>query len=544
MGMDDRDPSGFPGRKEGSGPRARGLTLRLVALGLSAFMVTAAVLALARWLGHGGQPAQAGVTASASTASTRLFRTWPADRKPEVVVLLSGEQHGYLQPCGCSRPQLGGLERRYNFVQSLIRDHGWTVVAGDLGDLAQAASPQTLLKYHYSMEGLKRLGYTATGIGLNEMKLPLMDALAAFALDNPSPRVLAANLLNRDVNFPGMTDAWKVSDAKGMPRVGFVGAVGKIVAGPAERHDRQSLRFDPVDHALPAVLQALQAQSPDLSVLLLQGSAIEAKALAGRFPEFRIIQCLTREEEPPDKPEMVGDTVIIELGHKGRYVGLVGAFRPAGNGPLELHYQLVPMAEEYETPEGKDDQNPELGLLEEYARKVKEKNYLAEYPKIPHPDQNAFKGATYVGSAACQKCHPHAYQVWQNSPHSHAYDTLTKAKRPSLRQYDGECIKCHVVGFDYQGGFTDEVKTAFLKDNGCENCHGPGSLHVKGNKTPALLAAMNPFKTQPNETSEQKAQRINRLDQSCQKCHDIDNDVHWKIKKWDKIVHPTPAEEK
>src|SRR5437763_16434877 len=37
-----------------------------------------------------------------------LFRSWP---KPDLALVLSGEQHGYLLPCGCSRPQYGGLER-------------------------------------------------------------------------------------------------------------------------------------------------------------------------------------------------------------------------------------------------------------------------------------------------------------------------------------------------------------------------------------------------------------------------------------------------
>ncbi|GIW79269.1 MAG: hypothetical protein KatS3mg105_1076 [Gemmatales bacterium] len=55
---------------------------------------------------------------------------------------------------------------------------------------------------------------------------------------------------------------------------------------------------------------------------------------------------------------------------------------------------------------------------------------------------------------------------------------------------------------------------------------------------------MNPYKTKPNETEEERKRRINRLDLSCQKCHDIDNDVHWNIAKWQKIVHMTPPEEK
>src|SRR5438876_994722 len=45
-----------------------------------------------------------------------LFKDW---NKPSVVILLSGETHGYLQPCGCSDPQYGGLTRRYNLVEMM-----------------------------------------------------------------------------------------------------------------------------------------------------------------------------------------------------------------------------------------------------------------------------------------------------------------------------------------------------------------------------------------------------------------------------------------
>ena len=44
------------------------------------------------------------------------------------------------------------------------------------------------------------------------------------------------------------------------------------------------------------------------------------------------------------------------------------------------------------------------------------------------------------------------------------------------------------------------------------------------------------------ETPAAKERRLLLLDQSCQKCHDTDNDVHWKIDKWHKIVHPEPKE--
>src|SRR5262249_19309624 len=163
--------------------------------------------------------------------------------------------------------------------------------------------------------------------------------------------------------------------------------------------------------------------------------------------------------------------------------------------------------------------NPVLGLLEEYTQQVKRDNYLAKYPRQKHPVQLAFPNATYVGSTKCKSCHKDAYQVWEKPGHSHAFAALEQAKRPALRQYDGECVVCHVVGFQYDGGFRDEKQTAFLKHVGCESCHGPGSEHIKNKNNPQLHALMNPWKIQPGENEKQHKLRV---DQSCQKCHDTD----------------------
>jgi hypothetical protein len=275
-------------------------------------------------------------------------------------------------------------------------------------------------------------------------------------------------------------------------------------------------------------------------VLLLQGSVAEAKQRAAQFPQFQVILCLSPEDDPPDEPDRVGNTLIVTVGHKGRYVGTVGVYRTGKKEkPFDLYYQLVLLTPDFKTAMGQEAANPMHVFLDDYARAVKGGDYLAQYPKSQHTIQVDFKGATYVGSEACKKCHEKEYKIWKDSPHSKAYDSLAQATRPALRQFDGECIKCHVTGFEYQSGYKDEATTPKLRDNGCENCHGPGSLHVKGNQDPALLKLMNPFKTQPNETAQVRTNRLNRLGFSCQKCHDIDNDVHWNIKKWEegKIAH-------
>src|SRR5438132_9526851 len=240
----------------------------LMAILVLAVVLSASGFIAARWL---VQPAQERIARaepadpSAGQPSSDLFRNWP---KPDVAVVLSGQQYGYLQPCGCSEPQKGGLARRFNLIQTL-RKRGWQVVAGDLGDLAQISGPQTLLKYKYSMQAHQMLNYAGVVIGANEMALPLFTALGEYALNEPSPRVLGANLKDKDNKFPQMVGSSIVSAGQeSAPKVGFVGIVGPSVAKLSQDPDA---RFDAEEKVLPGALQELQKQSAELRVLLYQG---------------------------------------------------------------------------------------------------------------------------------------------------------------------------------------------------------------------------------------------------------------------------------
>jgi hypothetical protein len=277
-------------------------------------------------------------------------------------------------------------------------------------------------------------------------------------------------------------------------------------------------------------------------------------ACAEAFPQFPLIVALDDTDEPRSdplyatNPKTGAKTMLVSIGHKGKYVGVVGVFRTGQAGqPFELKYQLVEMGEEFMTPKGKEANQPIVKLMEEYTAELKRENYLGQYPQIPHPNQATAKGKapTYVGSERCTDCHKSAGEVWEKTPHSHAYKTLVDAKQPSNRQYDPECIVCHTVGFSYNGGFTTAEKTAKLKNVGCESCHGPGSLHVNAPNNVDLQLSMNPWKAPAGETEVAKGRRIRRIDDYCQKCHDPENDVNWSFERnWPKIAHPSPPEEK
>lgn len=91
---------------------------------------------------------------------------------------------------------------------------------------------------------------------------------------------------------------------------------------------------------------------------------------------------------------------------------------------------------------------------------------------------------------------------------------------------DAECVSCHSTGFGFDSGFVSAETTPALKGQQCENCHGPGSLHVSEPTNPDYLSQM----------------RVSRADAEknlCLQCHDSDNDPHWDFdKRWPDVAHP------
>ena len=96
--------------------------------------------------------------------------------------------------------------------------------------------------------------------------------------------------------------------------------------------------------------------------------------------------------------------------------------------PFTMKYQLVSLEPKFETPPGQVAGNKVMQLMEDYAKDVKNSNYLAKYKQTAHPLQLSFPNATYIGSDKCMKCHEAAYQVWEASLHSHAFKKLEDAK--------------------------------------------------------------------------------------------------------------------
>ena len=185
-----------------------------------------------------------------------------------------------------------------------------------------------------------------------------------------------------------------------------------------------------------------------------------------------------------------------------------------------------------------------LKLLADYQEQLKDFGLEDLGIKAqPHPS-----GRRFVGSDRCGDCHTKAYEIWTKTPHAHATVSLVtppNSRGSIARHFDPECVSCHVTGWEpqqyypFDSGFLSLEKTPLLKQNGCENCHGPGSAHVaaergEGDTSEATIAKLRESMRLPlaGGVAERK----------CLECHDLDNspDFHRTgafEEYWAKVEH-------
>lgn len=446
-----------------------------------------------------------------------IFKDWP---KPKLALVFTGEQLGYIEPCGCSglENQKGGLRRRATFLKQRARE-GWPVIALDNGGLIRRFGREAEIKFRKAAEGLKLMDYKAVGFGTEDLTLPAGALLSAVA---ESELFVSANtsLFSEELGEP---QRFRVMQAGGM-KVG-------VTAVLSDRYQKQvsnnEVVFEPTQEALAKVVAQLKKQKCDLYVLLAYAPPEETMELAKAFPLFNIAVMAHGADEPPHELKKIPgtETILIEVGHKGMYAITLGFY---GDKNAPVRYQRVPLDHRFADAAEMDE------LMVAYQEELKELGWsgLGLRP-APHSD------GAFAGSKACAECHDKEYDIWRKTPHAHATETLMHAKPP--RQFDPECISCHATGwnpqefFPYETGYESLSTTPLLAGSGCENCHGPGADHVaaENGDDKALQKRLREALHLTSSGAKKESQR-----DSCMRCHDLDNSLNFDFDTyWRKIAH-------
>jgi hypothetical protein len=465
-------------------------------------------------------------------ANGAIFVDWP---KPDVALVFSGEQHGYLEPCGCAglENQKGGLMRRATLFKEL-RDKGWPLVAMDLGGQEKRTGVQAEMKLDFSYRALQKLGYEAVGFGPEDLRLDLFSIV--INLNEAADPLVSANVGIGDFDS-GFTKRFKIVEAGGW-KIGIVTVLGKKEI-EAFKNSSDLVLMDS-EQAIGEVLPELKKAGCNQLVLLSNAEIDETKALAKRFPEFNWVVTARGADEPPKEPAKIEGTKapLVEVGHKGMYVVVVGLYK--GQTPA-FRYQKVPLDHRFADA-------PDIHSMHVDYQKQLEQLGLENLGlrASPHPT-----GRKFAGSKACADCHTSATAVFENTPHAHATETIVKLD--PARHFDPECLSCHATGwepqkyFPFESGFVGLKETPDLVGNGCENCHGPAAEHVAAEsgeteaseeEIEALRAALR-LKIVANEGNKgDQVWKEGGVVDMCMKCHDLDNSPDFDFQVyWPKVKH-------
>lgn len=434
-----------------------------------------------------------------------LFAGWP---KPQAVLVITGNQHGYLEPCGCTglANQKGGLARRHSLIKQLIAK-GWDVAPLDAGNQVRRFGPQAELQFQMTADALRKMGYKAIGLGSEDLLLGASEVLSSVASDEQTGPFTSANVA--------------VLQRESMPRHLIIEVGGRRIGVAAVLGDELRKKVtspdilqEKVQDGLREVMPKIGEATIDFRVLLAFADEDEAREIARRARMFDLVVASSGSIDPTLELESIegSKSKLVHTGNKGMFALVIGLY--GDRQGAKIRYERVPLDDRF--PDSKEM----LELMAGYQDQLKQQGLegLGLKP-LKHPQ------GEFVGTQTCGQCHTKALAVWEKSKHVHATETLIHPpERGNIpRHFDPECLSCHVTGWDpqkffpFNGGYLSTEKTPELMQNGCENCHGPGAEHVaaEGGADGALQEKLRAAMRLP--LADKVAER------KCMECHDIDN---------------------
>jgi 2',3'-cyclic-nucleotide 2'-phosphodiesterase (5'-nucleotidase family) len=377
--------------------------------------------------------------------------TPPSSDPREVLIVYTGNMLGELKPCGCAKEEdQGGIERRMQYIKDTRSKHSHFLLV-DTGDHFKEPTRQGKLKAETLLIAMEKMQYDAVALGDRDIVYG-----PKFLKQRNQIPWMAGNLIIDQ--FEPIHSKVKVF-SNGL-KVGIL-----AVADPGLFYDHIGLKLtNPKQTAQKLITKMRETENPDLIVLLTHAERQVALGYLDLDGVNVIINghIVTEIDVIDLKPVRKNGKIFVQSSSRGQKMGeLRIQFHPQGN--KSLNHQLVKLDSSVKF-------DPEMvKLYERYNEEVE-----AMFFETLTNKRNNRNKSVYAGDTLCKTCHLAEHTLWSASRHGRAYNTLRKINKA----FDPECLICHVVGFNLEGGFISELDTPALKNVQCEMCHGPGRSHA------------------------------------------------------------------
>jgi hypothetical protein len=454
---------------------------------------------------------------------------------PSVRLYLMSNVAGAMEPCGCRKDMLGGIDHAAALLATEDAPNASSRLLLAVGplffqepELNAERREQDLWKAEALATSLSDLGLAAWTPGQND--LAAGPTVLSELVQKSGARVLGAGA---DIGAAraATTAVFEVG--------GYTVGVAGVGPGVGDT--------DAAARALAAAADVLAEAGAEIRVALLAAPRGEGLRLAERVPGFDVV-ALGRPVEAgdandaPHPPTLVGETVVVQTPNHlqavayvdlfvkdGDFsfqdsVGIEGAERrqslesrladvesrlahwseeaaPAtpqvaalkaeldrmraeltrlGNAPPPLTQGSTFRYGEELVRESRGTDPKVTARMTEYYRRVNNYNKRAFADRKPAPPP--FGSPSYVGMAQCSFCHGEATKFWRATQHAGAYATLSS----EFKEYNLDCVSCHVTGYGRPGGSTVS-HVGKLENVQCEACHGPGEQHAASGGDTSLI---------------------------------------------------------
>lgn len=355
--------------------------------------------------------------------------------RPDVVLLVTSNLRGVLEPCYCSGEMYGGLSRRASLVATYRRAFPRTMLV-DAGDALAVGGPGDP-RNRYVVEGFRQLGYDALVLGFSEWTTAGLDQIVTRG----DLKFVSTTVASRQAELPLDPHVERVWGPVKLAVLSFLARDAGVLPDGRAR----VLRFAPEGEAARRVKALKQAGYAVVVVVNGNDGAVEQAArtcdadliVQGHF-EAALAELRTVAGRPTARTGGYEHVSVFAL-----------AIRDGKITDIEHRYERVDKRWAYND-----------ALLDTY-------DAYANAALVHAQRTKKSEGRTYVGSAACADCHAAQYDSWKGHSHAHAYRTLLTVARAG----DPDCLACHTSGFTSTRGFYSMERTPELANVNCQDCH-------------------------------------------------------------------------
>ena len=296
------------------------------------------------------------ISAVVFTTAVAAWKLFP--RIPDITIakslfiVASGDTAGWIEPCGCTSNQSGGLARRATFVNKLKKRGD--VLTLEVGGAPGGTSDYDRLKFRAILRGEMAMGTAAHNIGRAEAALGPAE-LRRLADETMAPFV-STNL--RAADGESFASPLRIISLGGR-RIAVLGVLSPKLA-PAELH-----ATDPRSAVVDALHSAKGAY--DLSVVLAYLPPAELEALAANLPEADFV--IGGPTGQTIAPRRIGPTWLTAVTNKAKFVAKFEVL--AGRASRDWRESIVELNAQYADDPG------QRANVDDYIRQLVEHDFLA-----------------------------------------------------------------------------------------------------------------------------------------------------------------------